>query len=103
MDVESRILLELKFDIIIEGYRFLGRGSKSSGSNKGWEINNSIFFRCANCGTLKHSIINEYWNCDCGAMYLDVEASRFGSKFGDDNILVYKKKNKTIFEYFKFK
>jgi hypothetical protein len=29
--------------------------------------------------------------CDCGAMYLDADAGRFGSRLGDENVLVYRR------------
>ena len=35
------------------------------------------------------SLKNEYYDCQCRAMYLDVGAGRFGSTHGDGNILVY--------------
>jgi hypothetical protein len=34
---------------------------------------------------------NDYFNCECGAMHLDIDFGRFGSKYGDNNILVYQK------------
>ncbi len=34
---------------------------------------------------------NDYYNCKCKAMHLDIDAGRFGSNYGDDNILRYEK------------
>lgn len=34
---------------------------------------------------------NDYFNCDCGSMHLDIDAGRFGSWHGDENIIVYRK------------
>ena len=34
---------------------------------------------------------DDYFECKCKAMHLDVGAGRFGSKFGDQNILRYQK------------
>ena len=34
---------------------------------------------------------DDYFNCECGAMHLDIGYGRFGSRFGDRNILVYRK------------
>jgi hypothetical protein len=32
-----------------------------------------------------------YFACSCKAMHLDWDAGRFGSSYGDENILVYRK------------
>ncbi len=31
------------------------------------------------------------WQCPCGSMDVDVDYGRFGSVFGDQNVLVYEK------------
>jgi hypothetical protein len=33
----------------------------------------------------------DYFGCKCGAMFLDVDAGRFGSTLGDQSIQVYAK------------
>jgi len=38
-----------------------------------------------------HADFDDYFNCSCGAMHLDRDAGRFGSTFGDDAILTYRK------------
>jgi len=30
------------------------------------------------------------FGCECGAMRLDADAGRFGSRLGDENVLVYR-------------
>ncbi len=35
---------------------------------------------------------NDYFNCACGAMNLDIDMRRFGSSFGDDAILTYRRR-----------
>jgi hypothetical protein len=84
-------LIQPEFDTELEGYQFLGRGPETTGPAPGWERNDSLFFRCAKCGAMVHSTTNEYFNCECGAMFVDVDYHRFGSNYGDQNILVYKK------------
>jgi hypothetical protein len=34
---------------------------------------------------------DDYFTCTCGALHLDIDAGRFGSRFGDANILVYQR------------
>jgi hypothetical protein len=34
---------------------------------------------------------DDYFTCACGAMHLDIGASRFGSSFGDKAILTYRR------------
>ena len=84
-------LIEPKFNIELDGYEYRGRGPKATGSTEGWQRNDSLFFRCAECGSMMKSTTNEYYSCECGAMYVDVEYHRFGSNHGDQNILVYQK------------
>ncbi|MDH5447161.1 MAG: hypothetical protein OEY52_16550 [Gammaproteobacteria bacterium] len=84
-------LIEPKFNIELEGYQFLGRGPEATGQNSGWERDDSLFFRCAECGSMMQSTTNESYSCDCGAMFVDVDYHRFGSNHGDKNIFVYRK------------
>lgn len=84
-------LIKLEFELDIEGLRFLGRGSTASSFIPGWSRSESIVYRCANCGDILSASYNDYWNCKCNAMYIDIDAGRFGSRFGDNNILVYTK------------
>ena len=83
--------LEPESGIEIKGYNFKGRGPGATGENKGWNKRKNLYFRCAKCGSMMHSITNEYFTCECGAMHHDKDAFRFGSTFGDENILVYEK------------
>ncbi|WP_127845479.1 hypothetical protein [Psychroflexus aestuariivivens] len=75
--------------------KFLGRGPKASGRGMGWSRNEDIIYKCVNCGSEMLASHNDYWNCECGAIHLDFDAGRFGSKYGDENILVYKKNVQT--------
>ncbi|QMV41318.1 hypothetical protein [Cohnella cholangitidis] len=74
------------FDIEIIGYQYLRRGCDKSG----WSTGTDIFYRCANCGGFMRAAKDDF-QCDCKAMTLDYGYGRFGSRYGDNNILVYKK------------
>jgi len=84
-------LVEPNFNTSVEGFYFLVRGPDATGRIPGWQCKHRIFFRCAKCGAMMNSTVNEYFSCDCGSMYLDVDGGRFGSNLGDMNILVYEK------------
>jgi hypothetical protein len=84
-------LITPSFSIEETGYCFLGRGPDATGPSLGWNNDNSIYYRCVKCGSFMLSTINEGFNCECGCMNLDIDAGRFGSRLGDDNILVYRK------------
>ena len=86
-------LIQPKFNLKIDGMKFLGRGSKASGNGIGWNRNENIIYKCVECGSEMLASHNDYWNCECGAIHLDFDAGRFGSNYGDENILVYKKIN----------
>lgn len=83
-------LIKPEFQIEETGLQYIGRGPRSSGA-EGWCRSSDIFYRCASCGSFMKASINDYFNCECGAMHLDIDCGRFGSRFGDDNILVYRK------------
>ncbi len=84
-------LIEPIFDTELEGYRFIGRGPEATGTKPGWERNDSLHFRCAKCGSIMKSTISNNYSCECGAMFVDADYHRFGSNYGDQNILVYKR------------
>jgi hypothetical protein len=42
----------------------------------------------AECGTTMPASHDDYFSCSCGSMHLDVGYGRFGSRRGDQNILV---------------
>ncbi|WP_282019232.1 hypothetical protein [Salegentibacter mishustinae] len=84
-------IIQPKFDLEIIGMKFLGRGPKASGNGPGWSRSENIIYKCVECGSEMVASHNDYWNCECGAMHLDFDAGRFGSNFGDENILVYSK------------
>ena len=88
-------LIQPKFDLNINGMKFLGRGPKASGKGIGWSRNENIVYKCVDCGSEMLASHNDYWNCECGAIHLDFDAGRFGSNYGDENILVYKKNEQT--------
>lgn len=77
------------FNIDVKGYIYLGRGP--SVNYKGWSRRNGVYYRCAKCGFFMEASNKDYLNCKCGAMSLDIDTGRFGSWYGDENILVYKK------------
>lgn len=75
----------------VPGYSYLGRGPAVTGSSVGWDRKAGLVFRCARCGTLMPSLQEDFFACACGAMRLEPEAGRFGSRYGDREILVYLK------------
>ena len=85
----SKIKPDFKIDI--NGFKYLGKGPKSVDGTPGWSRSDFVYYRCVKCGSMMQSSINDYFRCDCGAMTLDIDAGRFGSNYGDNNILVYKK------------
>ena len=82
-------ILEPESGIEVKGYNFKGRGPSATGNKNGWRKSESLYFRCAKCGSMIPSIINDYYTCECCAMHHDLDAFRFGSTLGDKNILVY--------------
>ena len=73
------------------GYTFLGRGPGASGQSGGWSRSPDLFLRCASCGDFMQASRNDYFTCSCSAMHLDFHGGRFGSRLGDQNILVYRR------------
>jgi hypothetical protein len=80
-------LIQPKFEIEVKGYQFVRRGCDKSG----WSTRSDIYYRCANCGGFMKGSLRESYQCDCKAMSLDFDFGRFGSRYGDDNILTYRK------------
>ena len=73
----------------LAGHQFVGRGP--DGGTGGWTRANRLIYRCAKCGTLMPAEHGDDFQCACGAMLLDGDAGRFGSRYGDENILVYRR------------
>lgn len=69
----------------VDGYKYLGRGPGGSG----WNRSPRFAYRCAKCGDIMPASFNDYYDCTCRAMSLDKDAGRFGSNYGDENILRY--------------
>ncbi len=84
-------IIEPKFETNIDGFNYKGRGPSVTGNKEGWNRTKNLYFVCANCGSMMHSITDNYFSCECGAMHHDLDAFRFGSTYGDENILVYEK------------
>lgn len=84
-------IINSDFEIEMPGDIFLGRGPSATGPVQGWGKADGIYFRCANCSDLMWARQNDYLQCQCRSMHLDIDYLRFGSTFGDDNILVYRK------------
>ena len=80
--------IEPAFDTNLPGLKFVGRGD-SFASRSGWPSSARYAYRCARCGSVMPADSVEYFMCRCGAMFLDVDAGRFGSSLGDVNVLVY--------------
>lgn len=83
-------LLEPQSGLLVEGHDLLGRGPRAAGSS-GWSRDPQLAYRCARCGSMMPADHASNYACECGAMYLDVDAGRFGSRLGDENVLVYEK------------
>jgi hypothetical protein len=85
-------IIQPSFNLELPRHTFLGRGPSASGGQRGWRRSGHLYYRCAVCGDLMCAAHDDYFDCRCGAMSLDIDAGRFGSNHGDDNILVYRKK-----------
>jgi hypothetical protein len=82
--------IEPTFPLEMSGFEFLGRGPKAAGASS-WRTVSDIYYRCITCGDLMRADHRGYFSCSCKAMHLDWDAGRFGSSYGDENILVYRK------------
>ena len=80
-------IIEPTFDSERKGLEFLGRGPQ----HNGWRRDSNLIYKCVKCGDEMQASFSDYWNCTCGAVFLDYDAGRFGSKYGDINILTYRK------------
>jgi hypothetical protein len=85
-------VIQPSFNVELQGYSVLGRGPSETGAQGGWPRTANLYYRCAACGDLMCADRDDYFSCRCGAMRLDIDAGRFGSRHGDENILVYRKK-----------
>jgi hypothetical protein len=77
--------IEPSYSYELDDYEYIGRAPGSAG----WSRSSTLAYRCVKCGTLMPADYNDYFNCECGAMHLDIGYGRFGSTLGDHNILVY--------------
>ncbi len=68
------------------GYEFVQRGT-----TEGWSRSPDLLYVCEKCGAGMPADHDDYFDCSCGAMHLDIDAGRFGSRFGDNAILTYRK------------
>ena len=83
-------IIQPAFDLDLHGYSLIGRGPSATGAQRGWARDANLYFRCVVCGDLMCAAHDDYFHCRCGAMRLDIDAGRFGSRHGDENILVYR-------------
>jgi len=79
--------IEPSFGYQLDGYNYLGRGSGGGG----WSRRPDLYYRCAQCGDMMQASFDDYFSCNCKAMHVDIDAGRFGSQYGDQNILRYEK------------
>jgi hypothetical protein len=79
--------IEPSFQYEVDGFRYLGRGTGGGG----WSRSPNFYYRCAKCGDMMQASFDDYYNCKCKAVHLDIDAGRFGSHYGDQNILRYEK------------
>jgi hypothetical protein len=71
----------------IDGYSLVRRGCPATG----WLRSPDLLYVCAECAATMRADAIDPFACRCGAMSLDADAGRFGSKFGDDAILTYRR------------
>ena len=79
--------IEPSFGYELEGFKYVGRGCGPGG----WSRRADLYYRCAQCGDMMPANHNDYFDCKCKSMYLDIDAGRFGSRCGDQNILSYER------------
>ena len=72
---------------LVVGYVFVRKGTTT-----GWSGSPDLLYVCEKCGVGMPADQNAYFSCACGAMHLDIDARRFGSTFGDDAILTYRRR-----------
>jgi hypothetical protein len=77
----------------LKGLEYLGCGPKASSGYVGWSRQSNIFYKCGHCNSVMQASTHEYFACKCGAMHLDIDAGKFASIHGDNDILVYRKNN----------
>ena len=82
--------IEPEFSYDLNGYGYVGRGPGPGGA--GWTRSPSVAYRCVKCGDVMPADSSDFFACSCGAMRLDIDSGRFGSRLGDENILVYEKR-----------
>jgi hypothetical protein len=89
-------IIKPTLDLEIKRLEFLGRGSQHNGRSR----NSNLIYKCVKCGGEMQASFSDYWNCTCGAVSLDYDTGRFGSKYGDINVLTYRKTktDKSLFE-----
>ena len=74
-----------------EKYEYLGNGCKATGADAGWKMSVDLYFRCIECSYLMNGDPLKDDSCLCGSLHKDLGYGRFGSKYGDDAIEVYKR------------
>jgi hypothetical protein len=84
------VLVEPPPGLLVEGHVLLGRGPTASGPT-GWASDAGLSYRCARCGSMMPADQASSYACSCGAMYLDIDGGRFGSRLVDENVLVYRR------------
>ena len=71
----------------LAGFDLVRRGCGA----EGWPRAAAYVHRCASCGDVMPADTSTDFACSCGAMRLDADAGRFGSRLGDDNVLTYRR------------
>ncbi|MGI8469569.1 MAG: hypothetical protein ACR2N3_14070 [Pyrinomonadaceae bacterium] len=70
-------------------FTYLGNGPQAT-SGFGWVMSANLYFKCVGCEYMMSGDSRKSDNCFCGAMSKDVDYGRFGSRFGDEKIEVYR-------------
>lgn len=70
----------------------LGHGPGATGSGGGWRMAKELVFQCTACGSFLEADPAESGRCTCGALSMDADAGRIGSRLGDQAIAVYRRR-----------
>lgn len=70
----------------------LGHGPSATGGGGGWRMAKELVFQCTACGGFLAADPAESGRCACGALSVDADAGRIGSRLGDQSIAVYRRR-----------
>lgn len=91
VDSDIRIRSAEYAELMASGYIYLGNGPAATNGGQEWSMRPDLYARCIGCGGFVSLDPTEYGGCDCGALYKDIDAGRFGSNHGDHAIEIYRR------------